>query len=277
MAYYIYRNWVAEKKAVIHRADCGYCNNGRGFHKNPMGDKNGRWFGPYSTIEEALSEAIKTYKGMKLELKRCKRCNQKGESKIRIEALQIPTPSIEQVDIYLKKWDSLENYVLQESSLRKLFTQIYPYNVEMDDILIKVCSLNDFYSTNIFSPFIVAKHIANLSIDKRLAKNDFALVNEIALVPINGTKKRNFYSFATKYCSHHKPEEYPIFDNFVEKMLMYFKGQDGFLRFKKKDMRDYPKYREILIQYSKFYGLERFTLKQIDKYLWQAGKKYFTI
>lgn len=75
---------------------------------------------------------------------------------------QITTPSQEEVASYLTKWDSLENYVLQESSLRKLVIQTYPLNVEMDDVLIKVCSLNDFYSTNIFSPFNVAKHIVEL-------------------------------------------------------------------------------------------------------------------
>lgn len=34
--------------------------------------------------------------------------------------------------------------LLQESSLRKLFAETYPRNVDMDDVLIKVCSLNDF-------------------------------------------------------------------------------------------------------------------------------------
>jgi len=34
----------------------------------------------------------------------------------------------------------------------KLFTETYPENTKMDDVLIKVCSLNDFYSTYIFSP-----------------------------------------------------------------------------------------------------------------------------
>jgi hypothetical protein len=194
---------------------------------------------------------------------------------MRTQIVQIPAPSVTQVAMYLTKWDALENYVLQESSLRKLFTQTYPCNVELDDILIKVCSLNDFYSTNIFSPFMVAKHIANLSIDNRLASNDFTLVNEIALVPVNGSKKINFYSFATKFCSHHKPDEYPIFDNFVEKMLMFFERKDRFAHFKKGNLKEYPMYREILIQFRKFYGLEKFTIKQIDKYLWQAGKKYF--
>jgi len=180
MTYYIYRNWVADKKAVIHRTSCGHCNGGKGGHRNLLGDKNGKWFGPYPTIEAAQKEARQAYEGMQLNVKECNVCKPANENKIRKQVLEIPSPSVEQIDIYLKSWDSLENYVLQESSLRKLFTQTYPFNVEMDDILIKVCSLNDFYSTNIFSPFTVAKHIASLSIDKRLASNDFGLVNEIA-------------------------------------------------------------------------------------------------
>ena len=107
----------------------------------------------------------------------------------------------------------LGNYVLQESSLRKLFNKTYPENIEMDDVLIRVCSLNDFYSTNIFSPFTVAKHIVELNIDERLYIEDLKLVNEIATVKMNENKEINFYSFATKYCSHHKPMIYPIFDS----------------------------------------------------------------
>ncbi len=184
-------------------------------------------------------------------------------------------PSAEQVSIYLKLWDSLENYVLQESSLRKLFAETYPTNIDMDDVLIKVCSLNDFYSTNIFSPFTVAKHIVDLDIDQRLSIRDLTLVNDIAVVKVKGLKTINFYSFATKYCSHHFPEDYPIYDSFVEKMLMHFSRVDKFFKFKKDDLKHYPKYHEVLIQFSMFYGLEDFTLKQVDKYLWQAGKEYF--
>jgi hypothetical protein len=56
---------------------------------------------------------------------------------------------------YLDKWDALENYTLQENALKKLFFQTYPQNTDIDDVLIKVSALNDFYSTNIFSVFTV--------------------------------------------------------------------------------------------------------------------------
>jgi hypothetical protein len=189
--------------------------------------------------------------------------------------MKIVKPSKSEINRYLKKWDSLENYVLQESSLKKLFSETYPLNNEMDEVLIKVCTLNDFYSTNIFSPFTVAKHIVALQIDERLNNNDLTLVNDIAKVKVNGKKYINFYSFATKYCSHHKPTIYPIYDRYVEKMLMYLKRTDKFYKFKKDDLKEYENYQSVLLKFQIFYGLEDFNLKEIDKYLWQAGKDYF--
>lgn len=189
--------------------------------------------------------------------------------------MKIESPSLYEVKKYLGKWDTLENYVLQESSLRKLFTITYPLNTEMDEVLIKVCSLNDFYSTNIFSPFSIAKNIVNLDIDNRLKINDLDLVNDIAKVNVNGKKEFNFYSFATKYCSHHKPIDYPIFDSYVEKLLLALKKQDNFSTFKKSDLKNYTKYKSILLQFQEFYEIKSFDLKEIDKYLWQAGKEYF--
>lgn len=189
--------------------------------------------------------------------------------------MEINRPSETELKKYLDSWESLENYVLQESSLKKLFTVTYPNNNLMDDVLIKVCSLNDFYSTNIFSPFTVAKHIVSLNIDERLHNNDFTLVNDLASIQMNGNRTILFYSFATKYCSHHKPTVYPIYDNFVEKILMYFKRNDKFFKFRKKDLKNYVSYRNILLKFQSYYNLQMFNLKEIDKYLWQAGKYYF--
>lgn len=186
----------------------------------------------------------------------------------------VPTPCKKEVEKYLKKWDSLENYVLQESSLYKLFHKTYPTNTDINDILIKASSLNDFYSTNIFSIFPVAKHILELNIDDRLKNGDTTLVNDISNVTISGVEK-HFYSFATKYCSHHNSEDYPIYDSFVEKVLLHFKSQDKFYFFKASDLKDYSKFKDVLINFKKYYGIDEYNLKDIDRYLWQLGKEYF--
>lgn len=188
--------------------------------------------------------------------------------------INIPMPSKKEVDKYLKKWKTLENYVLQEQSLDKLFFETYPKNTDIREILIKASSLNDFYSTNIYSIFPVAKHILQLKIDDRLCKFNETLVNDIALIEING-KERNFYSFATKYCSHHFPAEFPIYDTYVEKILLHFNKQDKFSTFEKNDLKIYKKFKQTLLDFKKYYGIDEYNLKQIDKYIWQLGKEYF--
>ncbi len=188
--------------------------------------------------------------------------------------MNIPRPSAKQISKYEREWNELDNYVLQEKSLRKLFTETYPHNTNMEDVLIKVCALNAFYSTNIYHPFPVAKRIVELNIDEDLNKQDLTLVNKIAVVNLN-EKTRENYSFATKYCSHHSPELYPIYDYYVERMLMHFKKVDEFAKFTLKGLKDYPNFYSVLKQFSDHYDLGRFDLKAIDRYLWIAGKENF--
>lgn len=186
----------------------------------------------------------------------------------------IPTPTVEEVEKYLKLWDTLENYSLQESALNKLFLELVPTNTNILDILLKAATLNDFYSTNIFSILPVAQHILSLNIDKRLNDGDETLVDELKNVVINN-KSKQFYSFATKYCSHHNPEDFPIYDSFVEEVLYYFCKIDGFSNFKKNELKNYIKFKCVIRDFQRFYGLEIYSLKELDKFLWQFGKKYF--
>ena len=65
-------------------------------------------------------------------------------------------PSAIEVEKYLKSWKNLKNYQLQEDALNKLFFELLPSNEEISVILLKVATLNDFYSTNIFSVYPVA-------------------------------------------------------------------------------------------------------------------------
>ena len=186
----------------------------------------------------------------------------------------IARPSIEQVKHYLDAWEKLENYRLQETALNKLFSEICKGNTDLSNILIKVAALNDFYSTNIFSVFPVAKHIKELNIDSRLQEGDVQLVSEIQRVKIDKSNK-NFYSFATKYCSHHNEAAYPIYDSYVGTMLCYFKRRDRFFEFVKEDLRNYEMFKTIIMAFCEFYALEGFSLKEIDRYLWLLGKKFF--
>lgn len=182
----------------------------------------------------------------------------------------LPKPCKNEIEKYLAMWASLENYSLQEAALDKLFFTLTPHNVCIEDILLKVSTLNDFYSTNIFSVFPVAKHILSLDIDSRLVQGDPALVD--AIKTVDG---RNHYSFATKYCSHHNPLEFPIYDSYVEKVLKHFRDVDGFCSFETEELKQYDRFKQIILAFRAYYGLGEYTLKEIDQYIWQLGKEFF--
>ncbi|MCY6371224.1 hypothetical protein [Clostridium ganghwense] len=55
--YYVYENWTADKKAVIHRGECRFCNNGKGTGKGTLGESNGKWHGGYLKYQDAKKKA----------------------------------------------------------------------------------------------------------------------------------------------------------------------------------------------------------------------------
>ena len=207
-------------------------------------------------------------------------------------------PSPEQVAKYQKKWESSQKneYGPKEIRLTKLFTDRFPKNVRFTTVLFKAKELNELYKTRISDSHIelMAKHIVELDIDQRLANQDLTLVNDIA---DNEKTKRN-YSFAAKYCSFHFPDDYPIYDSLVAEVLCHFYQEDRYSSylandkrmhriakachfyqedryssyFSKDDLKDYPTFHAVLMDFMKFYGLEECSLKEIDHYLWQVGK-----
>lgn len=194
--------------------------------------------------------------------------------KLMAHELDIPNPSKTEVEKYQKKWISLESYSIQEKALETLFT-MFPNNSCVEEVLLKVSTLNDFYSTNIFSTFQVAKHIVKLNIDDNLQKGEISLVSKIANMQIDENKVKTFYSFATKYCSHHQSLKYPIYDSYVDRVLRFFRDRDGFFSFKNQDLKIYESFYMTILSFQKFYDLQEYSFKVIDEYLWLLGKDYF--
>ncbi len=116
-------------------------------------------------------------------------------------------PSEAEADWFIEHWSTLPNYYNQEKALDKLFIDMFPKNNTIEEVLIKCAALNDFYSTHVFDIHTMSQHILSLHIDERLSRGDITLVGDIANLRIGG-KPRLFYSFATKYCSHHRPLSY---------------------------------------------------------------------
>ncbi len=185
-----------------------------------------------------------------------------------------PYPSEKEVKHYNTLALNLEEYVMNDRTLKRLFNRIFPKNVDLSEIKIKVSTLNDFYSTNIYKTHLVSKHILNIDIDERLSQKDESVVNDIAKVDMNG-KPRYFYSFATKYCSHHHPNDFPIYDRHVDNMLWHFQKQYQFSSFKRPELKNYSKFKSIIRDFINHFKLSDFTIKEIDRYLWACGSRYF--
>ena len=197
-------------------------------------------------------------------------------------------PSVEEMKKYHSYWNSDNNgeYIEHEKALNWLFIDNPETkgNTYMKAVIIKCSVLNDFYATNIFKVFPVAKKILSIKdIDNRLKRGDYSLVNEIAKVEdektdeTKETKVRFNYSFATKYCSHHQPKLFPIYDRYVADVLCALKKQyPNVFSFKKREeLKRYEMFVKAIDEVKANFGLENYNYKDMDRYLWLLGKEYF--
>lgn len=187
-------------------------------------------------------------------------------------------PTEKLVKQYIDKFELDERYKYGDSAIIKLFTA-FPYNTSLEDIILKVSVVNELYSTSIYSVFRVAQHILKCDIDENIKAGNPKTVHQIATGHNIRTKKHNteinFYSFATKYCNWHNQTDYSIYDSFVEKTLMAYKKRDGFSEFKKKDLKDFEKFHQVILDFVDYYNLNGNNAKDIDKFLWIYGKEKF--
>lgn len=198
----------------------------------------------------------------------------KNLQRFRKFVFDIPKPNVEELERYIENWKGKVDYQNQEAALDKLFG-LCPKNSDIKDVLLKSTVLNIFYSTQIRDIKPVAKKIVGMNIDHRLAEGDLTLVDDFGKVRRGDGKEVGIYSFATKYCSHHKPDVYPIYDSFVDTMLCYFQRRDKFYSFKPQQLLSYSLFYEVMVAFREYYGLTKYSFKLVDKYLWLLGKDYF--
>lgn len=185
--------------------------------------------------------------------------------------LRKPTPDL--IVSYVTRFEQ-KGFSIADKAISKLF-QAFPHNQKIEDVWLKVVALNSLYNTNIYATYDVAKRVCELNIDAQLEQRSPEVVNQIASVKIRGKARRN-YSFASKYCSWHVPDAYPIYDSFVERLIWAYEKQDRFAQFRRADLQDYPRYKETIESFRNFYGLTQFDFKKLDKFLWLYGKEVFS-
>jgi hypothetical protein len=182
-------------------------------------------------------------------------------------------PSLALVSSYVRKWKRLEKSRVHNDALTFLFRGSWARNDSIRQVLIKVSALNDFYKTGILDTFSVAKHIVNKKIDGRLQVGDIGLVDVVKRVIHNG-KVIEHYSFATKYCGLHQPDQYPMWDSYVDKMLHAYRKRPEF-HFEDGELESYPRFVKIVNDFQSYYSLGGFSLRELDVFLWLYGKKCF--
>jgi len=181
-------------------------------------------------------------------------------------------PSVEGIKKLVGVVEDDQKVSTQEQALTHLFTKTYPNNDDILEITIKVSALNTLYSTQLHKYlFPVVNHLKNLSIDERLKNGDITLIDDIIQTPLEDGKIYRCYSFATKYCSFHRPDAYPIYDSYVDRVLVYLQARDKFAGDMVIDNKNYLSYVQAIKKFQAHYQLNNFSLKQIDKYLWQLG------
>lgn len=212
---------------------------------------------------------------------------------------------------YEKALDSkISDYEVAEKILTDLFqeNEHYKRNTDLDIITTKVVLLNSFYSTRIDNDMLIplARQIMATRMDNKLI--DYStdnkpvancdLVNAIAYcrTPINNWEDKidNRYSFASKYCSWHRPDLYPIVDSYAKGLLIYLldinlndeedereihfpynfpKGSQKKFSAKNKILSDYHDYYKAYMMFIEKYKLQDQKLKAIDEYLWTLARE----
>jgi hypothetical protein len=180
----------------------------------------------------------------------------------------LPRPTVELVNNECAEFDR-ENQ-LTEDALRQL-RERFPQNSETAHVLLKVLVLNKLYNARVRDIDVepLARHVASLQLDSVLEKG---APTAVALIT-NCEKLKKYFSFATKFCSWHNPVAYPMYDGNVDECLWSYQRQDRFAKFHRQDLGSYEKLIAVVAGFRAFYGLESFSFRQLDKFLWRLGER----
>ncbi|SEG32637.1 hypothetical protein SAMN05421819_2517 [Bryocella elongata] len=184
-------------------------------------------------------------------------------------ATSISMPSLYEINSAAKAFDQEDR---ADTALVNLFGWATG-NTDYNKVLLKVVALNQLYSTNVYAVREMAAHISEAGsvIDDCLAVGCPSVVERIASLTLNGVTRIHF-SFATKYCSFHQTEKYPIYDANVYRTLMALaKGEKRRSCVSKAD-RTYKAFREEIDALRTRLCEPNLSYKTLDKYLYRTGR-----
>lgn len=202
----------------------------------------------------------------------------------------LPTPDF--IDKKIKEFDNNEQ--LNEKALELLFNT-FKSNTDEKEILLKVVTLNNRYSAGLTDNFlskekcdiyekenkrkptnviVMTKHISKIESEYHyFSKEDdpILIVNELRRIE----GYQNSYSFATKYVAWtFRDKNIPIVDGYVKSLLYHINKKECFYeKLVWNDLEDYLTYCKVYELFVEHFKLEKYSYKQIDKYLWLYGKE----
>ena len=188
----------------------------------------------------------------------------------------LPEPTVKLVDEFLNEFrvDSRSNFA--DNAIRELIKK-FPDNKTIESVILKISVINDLYSTNIFSTYEIANHILQQDFDKAIENKDYSIVNRVAtghkIKSSRTYKEYNFYSFATKYCNWHDQSSFPLFDRYIDLVLINYNHKNQYT--KETNFRVYENLINVLMIFRTTHKLDKYSFKELDKFLWYLGKKSF--
>ena len=159
-------------------------------------------------------------------------------------------------------------------ALDALFS-VYPKNTCPWQVLLKVTALNALYKTRIMNVYPVVETILGVGrkLDSLILKGDSAAVDLMKMVTFaKRGKTMNFFSFASKYCHFHKPDQYPIYDQYVDAALRNLR-RDKMLAFESDALNReaYAPFKSVIDAFIVKYA-SGCSYDAADKFLWRKGK-----
>jgi len=161
------------------------------------------------------------------------------------------------------------HYGVEKNAIDKAIDH-FPQNTEVGSVLIKCLLINGFYSTSIMEKDLsgIATRLVEdyPNFDEMLESGNLEAVEIIKEISFEVTGS-TYYSFATKYCSFHNQEKFPIYDSFVGTALRY--------EFPELNDKKYPDFKDAIDRLAlKIGGCSYYDL---DHYLWIRGKEMFDL
>jgi len=192
--------------------------------------------------------------------------------------MTLKRPTEEFITEILKLYSVDEGNELNQNLL-KLF-QTFNDDKNKFHVLIKVAALNKIYSTAITNINPVVEQINKISnsvSNPKTTTEYVAFVDEISRINWTNSKgesfERNNLSFSSKYVHFLSNSEMPIYDSYIWIVIKGYLGQKNSSKLSFKNPSNYKEFYATFVNFKKELDLKNYSNYEIDKFLWQYGKK----